>query len=121
MTMRPSSDMEPDLDSNDDISTRPVNLLETPFILTPFILTTNWIGEKQYESDMHKKLMALNHGTVVQVKNIFHPEFWRDDINSADLTDYIVPFCPVRFSSKIFKFLYFLTTAIAQLKNPLAP
>ena len=97
----PSSNWEPD--SDDEDTSKPV--LELPVGPRPFKLAfTNWIDEMQYEWDIHSKLMSLNHGTVVNVSNILHPDFWRDDINDASLTDYIVPFCPVRFSSKIFKF-----------------
>lgn len=97
----PSSNWEPD--SDDEDTSKPV--LELPLGPRPFKLAfTNWIGEKQYEWDIHSKLMSLNHGTVVNVSNILHPDFWRDDINDASLTDYIVPFDPLRFSSKIFKF-----------------
>ena len=97
----PSSNWEPD--SDDEDTSKPV--VELPEGPRPFKLAfTNWIDDMQYEWDIHSKLMSLNHGTVVNVSNILHPDFWRDDINDASLTDYIVPFCPVRFSSKIFKF-----------------
>jgi len=97
----PSANWEPD--SDDEDTSKPV--VELPEGPRPFKLAfTNWIDEMQYEWDIHSKLMSLNHGTVVNVSNILHPEFWRDDINDASLTDYIVPFCPLRFSSKIFKF-----------------
>ena len=96
----PSSNWEPD--SDDEDTSKPV--LELPVGPRPFKLAfTNWIDEKQYEWDIHSKLMSLNHGTVVNVSNILHPDFWRDDINDASLTDYIVPFDPLRFTRNFTK------------------
>ena len=96
----PSSNWEPD--SDDEDTSKPV--LELPVGPRPFKLAfTNWIDEKQYEWDIHSKLMSLNHGTVVNVSNILHPDFWRDDINDASLTDYIVPFDPLRFTRNLSK------------------
>ena len=94
----PSSNWEPD--SDDEDTSKPV--LELPVGPRPFKLAfTNWIDDMQYEWDIHSKLMSLNHGTVVNVSNILHPDFWRDDINDASLTDYIVPFSPVDFLNSI--------------------
>ena len=78
--------------------------MELPEGPRPFKLAfTNWIDDMQYEWDIHSKLMSLNHGTVVNVSNILHPDFWRDDINDASLTDYIVPFDSLRFTRNLSK------------------
>ena len=88
------------LPSNSEATFKPV--VELPKGPKPFKLAlTNWIGEKQYEWFHYSSLMDLTPGTLVKVENILHPDFWRDDINDASLTDYIVPFSPVDFLNSI--------------------